>query len=559
LHSDLHSGENDGSNKLTDGNTAIKGGSDGKTDATNKGIMNKGDNVVDGKASDDKKEGNSERTEEIDGDIKKNDVNVNEDKSINKDTNIAKIDFNNGSNDGSGNKSCNENSNKITNNPSDSKTDDADSSEKSSDKNKKNDSNVPSDSATSTSTFTTTSNLSNDSKSASSNSQQKRGLADETSDDSTTQNDEEIKRKRRKENEDPFKDIQEGSTKQGINSGKASELSSKIASHTAIDKKSPCASPRPPKIDVDSAADDSKNSDDTSPKVPPLKIVIPQQNNGSTYVVATSCNASDEKDTNSARSSPESTKNLDEKLDKAAIDEKAQQRILRSSHKTDRSNNSSPQLQPNSPSAAPLNENFPVNQTTSGNTTSYAQPSVSTSSDAVDPISVASPVNQQFNSNSNFSVDINHPRKWKIRTNKDMATPSIASTPVVSNEEKQELPETPAEHEHQSNNYQMFLNIRKQIERKHRNLMPVQPKPPSGFKDYLLNRRTYVLAGKTPNEPVVVVPTDIPEEMKEFFTMQENERYKLKMQHIVEKEKLVLSVEQEILRVHGRAARSEFS
>ncbi|EDS35331.1 conserved hypothetical protein [Culex quinquefasciatus] len=37
---------------------------------------------------------------------------------------------------------------------------------------------------------------------------------------------------------------------------------------------------------------------------------------------------------------------------------------------------------------------------------------------------------------------------------------------------------------------------------------------------------------------------------------EEKERHKLKMQHIVEKEKLVLAVEQEILRVHGRAARA---
>ena len=37
---------------------------------------------------------------------------------------------------------------------------------------------------------------------------------------------------------------------------------------------------------------------------------------------------------------------------------------------------------------------------------------------------------------------------------------------------------------------------------------------------------------------------------------QEQERYKLRMKHVVEKEKLVLAVEQEILRVHGRAARA---
>merc|ERR1712038_1417823 len=44
--------------------------------------------------------------------------------------------------------------------------------------------------------------------------------------------------------------------------------------------------------------------------------------------------------------------------------------------------------------------------------------------------------------------------------------------------------------------------------------------------------------------------------LKELFVQQEKERYKLRLKHVVEKEKLVLAVEQEILRVHGRAARA---
>lgn len=71
-----------------------------------------------------------------------------------------------------------------------------------------------------------------------------------------------------------------------------------------------------------------------------------------------------------------------------------------------------------------------------------------------------------------------------------------------------------------------------------------------------MNRGTYVLAGKTPMDPALNFPGSIVPPMKELFTMQEKERHKLKMQHVVEKEKLVLAVEQEILRVHGRAARA---
>jgi hypothetical protein len=51
-------------------------------------------------------------------------------------------------------------------------------------------------------------------------------------------------------------------------------------------------------------------------------------------------------------------------------------------------------------------------------------------------------------------------------------------------------------------------------------------------------------------------PQNLQGAMKDLFSEQEKERYRLRMQHVIEKEKLVLSVEQEILRVHGRAARA---
>lgn len=56
--------------------------------------------------------------------------------------------------------------------------------------------------------------------------------------------------------------------------------------------------------------------------------------------------------------------------------------------------------------------------------------------------------------------------------------------------------------------------------------------------------------------PLINPPPCLSTQMKDFFSEQENERHRLRLQHLVEKEKLVLSVEQEILRVHGRAARA---
>ena len=43
------------------------------------------------------------------------------------------------------------------------------------------------------------------------------------------------------------------------------------------------------------------------------------------------------------------------------------------------------------------------------------------------------------------------------------------------------------------NDIEKYLNIRKQVEQRRKNLFPVQPKPPQGFKDYLMNRKTYLL------------------------------------------------------------------
>lgn len=143
-----------------------------------------------------------------------------------------------------------------------------------------------------------------------------------------------------------------------------------------------------------------------------------------------------------------------------------------------------------------------------------------------------------------------HPRKRKMKPSKET---------VAANESNEAANAGPEVHPHDqpiTNCYQLFLNIRKQIERRRKGLFPVQPKPPQGFKDYLMNRCTYVLAGNAIKEPNINPPGVLQGPMKDLYIDQEKERYRLRMQHVVEKEKLVLSVEQEILRVHGRAARA---
>lgn len=61
----------------------------------------------------------------------------------------------------------------------------------------------------------------------------------------------------------------------------------------------------------------------------------------------------------------------------------------------------------------------------------------------------------------------------------------------------------------------------------------MQPKPPQGFKDYLMNRCTYVLAGNATSRmsvSMVPPPQSLQSAMKELFVEQEKERHRLRMQ-----------------------------
>lgn len=147
-----------------------------------------------------------------------------------------------------------------------------------------------------------------------------------------------------------------------------------------------------------------------------------------------------------------------------------------------------------------------------------------------------------------------HPRKRKIKTNRE---PSAASSADIKDANSKDGEKTESLHPHDqpfTNCYQMYVDLRKQIEQRHRNLHSVEPRPLKGIEDYLMSRRTYLLHGKSCTEPNIIIPPLLPPQMKELFVEQEKERNKLKLRHIVEKEKMVLSKEQEILRVHCKAA-----
>lgn len=182
----------------------------------------------------------------------------------------------------------------------------------------------------------------------------------------------------------------------------------------------------------------------------------------------------------------------------------------------------------------------------------------------------------------NSHTDSQHPRKRKMRNNEAKNGPNAASNSNGDNDNDSSSSASSVSLNQkdvspfalpQTNCYQMYLSIRKSVDKKRKEMFSVAPKPPQGFSEYMINRCSYLLAGnKAVNgsqstasvaahnavKPSITPPppTLSNSKMTEIFVAQEKERYKMKIQQLIERQKLVLSAEQEILRVHGRAARA---
>ncbi|KAJ0183791.1 hypothetical protein K1T71_000214 [Dendrolimus kikuchii] len=319
------------------------------------------------------------------------------------------------------------------------------------------------------------------------------------------------------------------------------------------DRKSPVASPKPNQNkDNDGDGDEQKNQESVAPKVPPLKIVIPggaggsgrsggneQEEGGSgqrgsgkgrgsvstlPYVIP--CTSND-----TGQTSDSSDGNSDDKR----IGEvgKAGQRVLRS-HRTNDGEKDKERTSPQSGG-----DRGGSGQSSALNSNKSPQPSGS----GHDDHSVSTSSGSAGKTESEL-----HPRKRKIKASKDHSRDS-------KNESSQETSSLSHNVTH-CNPYQMYIHIRKQIDRRQKSLFPVKPKPPKDFNKYLMNRCTYTLQNNVNLDPPVEIPHNLPPQMVNEFLTQEKERTRLRIQHQVEKEKLVLAVEQEILRVHGRAERA---
>ncbi|KAK3086512.1 hypothetical protein FSP39_019448 [Pinctada imbricata] len=144
-----------------------------------------------------------------------------------------------------------------------------------------------------------------------------------------------------------------------------------------------------------------------------------------------------------------------------------------------------------------------------------------------------------------------HPRKRKLRPKPEPPTTTTTEPQITLPTVSYEKPPNP---------FELYLSIRRQVHHRQRLLSAVAPKPPQGYKDYLMVTCSYVLQGNsasTLSVPMLSPPNSVTGPMRELFIEQEKARYKLALKHLTEREKLVLSKEQELVREHGKAARAQ--
>ncbi|XP_033118522.1 ankyrin repeat domain-containing protein 12-like [Anneissia japonica] len=158
---------------------------------------------------------------------------------------------------------------------------------------------------------------------------------------------------------------------------------------------------------------------------------------------------------------------------------------------------------------------------------------------------------------SNAAQELNQieslPRKRKIARPRPIQEEPIIPSPPLN----------PTQHERFLNSMKLFVNIRQRIAARQSQLFSVQPKlrAPSAYHEYLMHRKSYLLQTSPKSKvntvvPQLSAPEDLYDALKVTFMEQEKERHRLRTRHCIEREKLMLAVEQDIVRVHGRAARA---
>ncbi|KAM7400236.1 hypothetical protein PAMA_004776 [Pampus argenteus] len=209
-----------------------------------------------------------------------------------------------------------------------------------------------------------------------------------------------------------------------------------------------------------------------------------------------------------------------------------------------------------------LNLLYPTSQTDHSSSTSG-----SSSPQSADQESDSSGAKIKVRStDDDMDIHVPHPRKRKMpkvsssqacstsQQEKERGQQSLAA--IVDSVKLEEIEPYQTE---RANPYYEFLHIRKKIEEKRKVLCSVTPQPPQYYDEYVTFNGSYLLDGNPLSKlciPTITPPPSLPEQLKEMFKQQEVVRMKLRLQHSIEREKLIVSNEQEVLRVHYRAART---
>ncbi|XP_072524576.1 ankyrin repeat domain-containing protein 12 isoform X2 [Salminus brasiliensis] len=164
-------------------------------------------------------------------------------------------------------------------------------------------------------------------------------------------------------------------------------------------------------------------------------------------------------------------------------------------------------------------------------------------------------------------VQVTHPRKRKMHRVSSSAQANLSAQQIKEKTQQSlaaivdslKLEEIQPYQTERANPYYEFLHIRKKIEEKRKVLCSVIPQAPQYYDEYVTFNGSYLLDGNPLSKlciPTITPPPSLPEPLKEMFKQQEVVRMKLRLQHSIEREKLIVSNEQEVLRVHYRAART---
>ncbi|XP_072008329.1 ankyrin repeat domain-containing protein 12 isoform X2 [Engystomops pustulosus] len=164
-------------------------------------------------------------------------------------------------------------------------------------------------------------------------------------------------------------------------------------------------------------------------------------------------------------------------------------------------------------------------------------------------------------------VPVHHPRKRKIPR---VPQPGLVNPSIQQAKEKTQqslaavvdslkLDDIQPYQSERANPYFEYLHIRKKVEERRKMLCSVIPQAPQYYDEYVTFNGSYLLDGNPFSKlciPTITPPPSLCEPLKELFRQQEVVRMKLRLQHSIEREKLIVSNEQEVLRVHYRAART---